>query len=361
SLLNQLSESMSATPCHKLDEQSDGCRNDSYALTLKLISIASILAAGLCGVSIPLIGKKRRFLTSDSNFFVAAKAFAAGVILATGFVHMLPDATSALTSSCLPQFPWRKFPFSGFIAMMAALGTLLADFVGTQYYERKHGKKQQQHQQQQPVVYSDPQSSCSLSESRICPETTKLFNGINEEEGGGHSHSHGLGTVNEESSSVRRIIVSQVLEVGIVSHSVIIGLSLGVSQSPCTIGPLLGALSFHQLFEGVALGGCISQAELKTVHSSVMAVFFAVTTPLGIAVGIGISSVYEGGSPRGAVIEGVLDSISAGILVYMALVDLIGADFLSRRMSCSNVRVQAACYFALLFGALLMSSLAAWA
>lgn len=46
---------------------------------------------------------------------------------------------------------------------------------------------------------------------------------------------------------------------GIVAHSVIIGITLGVSESPCTIRPLLGALSFHQFFEGFALGGCISQ------------------------------------------------------------------------------------------------------
>jgi zinc transporter 1/2/3 len=57
-------------------------------------------------------------------------------------------------------------------------------------------------------------------------------------------------------------IVNQVLELGIVSHSVIIGLSLGVSQSPCTIRPLVAALSFHQFFEGFALGGCISEVNI---------------------------------------------------------------------------------------------------
>ena len=46
------------------------------------------------------------------------------------------------------------------------------------------------------------------------------------------------------------------------SHSVIIGLSLGVSQSPCTIRPLVAALSFHQFFEGFALGGCISEVNI---------------------------------------------------------------------------------------------------
>ena len=42
-------------------------------------------------------------------------------------------------------------------------------------------------------------------------------------------------------------------------HSVVIGLSMGASQSPCTIKPLVAALCFHQFFEGMGLGGCILQ------------------------------------------------------------------------------------------------------
>lgn len=91
-----------------------------------------------------------------------------------------------------------------------------------------------------------------------------------------------------------------------------------------------------------------------------MACFFALTTPIGIGLGIGISSIYNANSPRALIVEGVLDSISAGILVYMALVDLIAADFLSKRMSC-NTRLQVISYLLLFLGATLMSLLAIWA
>nr|CAD1838679.1 unnamed protein product [Ananas comosus var. bracteatus] len=102
--------------------------------------MAAILVAGMVGVAIPLpAGRKRRHLLStESGFFTLAKAFAAGVILATGFVHMLHDAEAALTNPCLLRFPSRCFPFSGFVAMAAALATLVLDFLATQFYERKH-------------------------------------------------------------------------------------------------------------------------------------------------------------------------------------------------------------------------------
>ena len=66
------------------------------------------------------------------------KAFAAGVILATGFVHILPDAYESLTSPCLKENPWGKFPFTGFVAMIASIGTLMVDSFATGFYQRQH-------------------------------------------------------------------------------------------------------------------------------------------------------------------------------------------------------------------------------
>ncbi|EXB66864.1 Zinc transporter 4 [Morus notabilis] len=393
------------------------CRDESAARVLKFVAIASILLSGVAGVAIPLIGKHRRFLRTDGCLFVAAKAFAAGVILATGFVHMLSGGSDALSNPCLPEYPWAKFPFCGFFAMMASLLTLLVDFMGTQYYEKKQGLARPSSEEQARVGSDDSGGETGIVALQANDWNGKVFG---EEEGGGmhivgmhahaahhrhshaqehgacdghvrehshghghdHGHSHGLGDGNEE-GGVRHVVVSQwaersydfdketymrienmtsvlVLELGIVSHSVIIGLSLGVSQSPCTIRPLIAALSFHQFFEGFALGGCIAQAQFKNLSATIMACFFAITTPAGIGIGTAIASFYNPYSTGALVTEGILDSLSAGILVYMALVDLIAADFLSKRMSC-NFRLQVASYLMLFLGAGLMSSLAIWA
>ncbi|KAG1330171.1 zinc transporter 7 [Cocos nucifera] len=389
-----MSASMATASC--TDDAADECRDDVAALRLKLVAIATILVAGVTGVAIPLVGRKRRFLRTDGGLFVVAKAFAAGVILATGFVHMLHDAQSALTNPCLPESPWRRFPFSGFVAMMAALGTLVVDFVGTQFYERKHRKEAiGVKAATAAAVTATTAAEEGITVISVSPEPEEAADNVKSPmhivgmhaHAAAHRHSHphehgacdgrarresGPGHAHEEedededegggevSSHVRHVVVSQILELGIVSHSVIIGLSLGVSRSPCTIRPLVAALSFHQFFEGFALGGCISQAQFRNLSAALMAGFFAITTPTGIGIGAGVASFYNGNSPRALVVEGILDSISAGILVYMALVDLIAADFLSRRMSC-NVRLQVASYMALFLGACSMSALAIWA
>ncbi|AEE33753.1 Zinc/iron permease [Arabidopsis thaliana x Arabidopsis arenosa] len=398
SILQIVPEAMAATSSNVLcnASESDLCRDDSAAFLLKFVAIASILLAGAAGVTIPLIGRNRRFLQTDGNLFVTAKAFAAGVILATGFVHMLAGGTEALKNPCLPDFPWSKFPFPGFFAMIAALITLFVDFMGTQYYERKQEREASESvepfgREQSPGIVV-PMIGEGTNDGKVfgeedsggihivgihahaahhrhshppghdsCEGHSKIDIGHAHAHGHGHGHGHGhvhggLDAVN----GARHIVVSQVLELGIVSHSIIIGLSLGVSQSPCTIRPLIAALSFHQFFEGFALGGCISQAQFRNKSATIMACFFALTTPIGIGIGTAVASSFNSHSVGALVTEGILDSLSAGILVYMALVDLIAADFLSTKMRC-NFRLQIVSYVMLFLGAGLMSSLAIWA
>ncbi|KAL3646189.1 hypothetical protein CASFOL_011369 [Castilleja foliolosa] len=314
-------------------------RDKSMATKYKAAAIASILAAGAAGVCIPVVGKRFPSLSPESSFFFVVKAFAAGVILSTGFIHVLPDAFESLTSVGEP--PWDDFPFTGFIAMVAAIGTLMVDTYATSYYGRQSGAKK---------------------EAAV---------GDGDEEGGvvpvhnhaAHSHAHGavsLESGSGETELLRHRIISQVLELGIIVHSVIIGIALGASQNPKTIRPLIAALTFHQFFEGIGLGGCIAQARFNTRAVTLMAFFFSITTPSGIAIGIGISKFYSETSRNALIIEGVFNSASAGILIYMALVDLLAADFMSPKMQ-NNGKLQLLANASLLVGAGCMSLLAKWA
>ncbi|KAF8411290.1 hypothetical protein HHK36_003837 [Tetracentron sinense] len=299
--------------------------NRSKALKYKLIAFALILVAGAIGVCLPIVGKSIiPALRPGNDIFFMIKALAAGVILATGFMHILPHAFENLTSPCLKVDPWGGFPFTGFIAMMSAIVTLMVDTFATSYYKSSHFNKAQS------ILNED-------------------------EEHAGHVHVHG-----SAASGSPDLVRHRVLELGIVVHSVIIGISLGSSQSAKTIKPLVAALSFHQFFEGMGLGGCISQAKFKSRAVTIMAIFFSLTTPVGIAIGIGISKIYNENSPTALIVEGVFDSASAGILIYMALVDLLAADFMNPRMQ-SNKKIQLGANLSLLFGAGCMSLLAMWA
>ncbi|CAL5014924.1 unnamed protein product [Urochloa decumbens] len=335
----------------------DGTETDKLgAMKLKLIAIASILTAGAAGVLVPVLGRSMAALNPDGDIFFAVKAFAAGVILATGMVHILPAAFDGLTSPCLYKGGRDQniFPFAGLIAMSAAMATMVIDSLAAGYYRRSHFKK------------ARPIDNLEIHEQPGDEERIGHAQHVHVHTHQTYGHSHGevdiLSSPEEAAiaDTIRHRVVSQVLELGILVHSVIIGVSLGTSVRSSTIRPLVGALSFHQFFEGIGLGGCIVQANFKLRATVMMAIFFSLTAPMGIALGIGISSSYNGHSATAFIVEGVFNSASAGILIYMSLVDLLATDFNKPKLQ-TNTKLQLMTYLALFLGAGMMSMLAIWA
>ncbi|KAG2641066.1 zinc transporter 8-like [Panicum virgatum] len=341
------------------------------AKALKIAAFFSILVCGALGCCLPVLGRRVPALRPDGDVFFLVKAFAAGVILATGFIHILPDAFEKLTSKCLPAGePWQDFPFAGFGAMVGAIGTLVVDTVATGYFTRIH--------------FKDSAAAAGVSAAGVRDEEKQqataaapphAAGGGDDHEGHVHMHTHAThghahgstalvaavgGGEGDKEHALRHRVIAQVLELGIVVHSVIIGISLGASEEPSTIKPLVVALSFHQMFEGMGLGGCIVQAKFKLRSIVTMVLFFCLTTPVGILVGIGISSVYNEDSPTALVVEGILNSVAAGILIYMALVDLLAEDFMNPKVQ-SRGKLQLGINVSMLVGAGLMSMLAKWA
>lgn len=332
------------------------------ALRLKLIAVASILAAGAAGVLVPVLGRSAAALRPDGDVFFAVKAFAAGVILATGMVHILPAAFDALAPACAGG----GFPFAGLVAMCSAMATMMVDSVAAGYYQRSHFRKARPVDEQPPATATAPED-----EEGAAADNHAGHLHVHTHATHGHAHGHGHGgpaaaaaaSPQDDAAvavSIRNRVISQVLELGILVHSVIIGVSLGASLRPSTIRPLVGALSFHQFFEGIGLGGCIVQAKFKARATLVMATFFSLTAPIGIALGIAITSSYSKHSATALVVEGVFNAAAAGILIYMSLVDLLAADFNNPRLQ-TNMKLQLATYLALFLGAGLMSMLAKWA
>jgi solute carrier family 39 (zinc transporter), member 1/2/3 len=116
------------------------CHNVPKALRLKLIAIPTILVASVIGVCLPLFSRSVPALRPDHNLFVIVKAFASGVILATGYMNVLPDSFNNLTSPCLPKKLWGDFSFTTFVAMLAAVFTLLVDSLMLTFYNRKRSR-----------------------------------------------------------------------------------------------------------------------------------------------------------------------------------------------------------------------------
>ncbi|OQN97793.1 hypothetical protein B0A48_16114 [Cryoendolithus antarcticus] len=177
------------------------------------------------------------------------------------------------------------------------------------------------------------------------------------------THSHAP-TPTDPLSERRQILQCLLLEAGILFHSVFIGMALSVSTGP-PFYVLLVAISFHQTFEGLALGSriaAISSFSTSSPKPWIMCVLYGVTTPIGQAVGLGVHGLYDPSSEVGLLMVGVVNAVSCGLLVYAGLVQLLAEDFLSERsyVELKGKRRVQACG-AVIGGAMLMAFVGAFA
>jgi len=180
---------------------------------------------------------------------------------------------------------------------------------------------------------------------------------------GHHCHTDPVFLLDSSQLTAQQRLATYVLEFGIALHSILIGLALGTTAGTDFLA-LFIAIIFHQFFEGLALGQRIGQVtpKHKLVRGLVMASIYALTTPLGIALGIGIYTSFSPSSPAFLLVSGTLDAMAAGILLYTAFVHLLGADFVDNdEFANMRARHKVLAFGCLYAGAAVMAIIGKWA
>ena len=174
---------LALSPALCLASAEEGIIDKPGALKWKIIAIFLILVSSTAGILIPVLGKRWPILSPERDFFFVLKAFAAGVILATAMIHILPLAFEKLTGEGLNISPWKDFPFAGFVAMLSAILTLIIDTTASGYFHRSYLKKPQPEE----AISNDVESA-----------------------GQSHGHSRPFDVKTKESELIRHRIISQV-------------------------------------------------------------------------------------------------------------------------------------------------------
>ncbi|RKO96927.1 hypothetical protein CXG81DRAFT_1242, partial [Caulochytrium protostelioides] len=316
-----------------------------YSISFHIGAIFALIAVSLGGCLLPMwIGNTwaerpmlRRFLTMGS-------LFGAGTVLATGFIHMFLPAQEALTSPCLSETWHEEYTaFSAVFVIIAifAMQTLQYALSGSS------GGTTHSHNLDEMLDPNHADAHMAHGDFRMPPAmpdfdfATKAAQRVARHE---------------------RRVTTTILEVGIAAHSVIIGISLGVAAG-AEARTLLAALCFHQFFEGLALGTALLIAEYKSrTKMLLMALGYALATPLGQAIGMGIHSSYNGNAPTALLVQGIFDALSAGILIYTALVSLIQPMLVNNpKMHTYSRAVQVGHWLSLYAGAAAMAIIGRWA
>jgi zinc transporter 1/2/3 len=95
---------------------------------------------------------------------------------------------------------------------------------------------------------------------------------------------------------------------------------------------------------------------------ALMGSLFMVMTPIGIAIGIGIHSSFNANSSSSILASAILDSLSAGILLYNAYISLMSQEINQNPDFRNSPFIRKfVCFISMYLGAGLMALLGKWA
>lgn len=303
-------------------------------VSLFLMGILTIIAAL---VPIWLLQHFKDTLTNKSSRQKLDKAlsllncFVGGVFLATTLVHMLPEAREA-TEKYMEDYKIEiEFPVTEFTVCIGVFIVMILEHMvmvfrqsGKDEKEDKKGIIQNENgvstielEKSNASVAGDGKQEGARSRS-ISRASSLIASGsfkISEPEAG-HGHSH----MNPEDLASFR---SFVLLLAISIHTVFEGLAIGLQDSANGVWTLFTAIIIHKTIIAFSLGLQFAETLKRKSKAILFMSIFSVLSPIGIAIGTAVSSGSGGDSMAVDVVEGILQCIATGTLLYVSFFEVL--------------------------------------
>ncbi|ORY18251.1 ZIP zinc transporter-domain-containing protein [Clohesyomyces aquaticus] len=305
-----------------------------YNVPLRIGLLFVILATSVIGVFAPTLAASFTKMSQQSVVFVALKQFGTGIVISTAFIHLYTHAELTFKNECLGALTYEGKTAAIFMAGLFL--SFLVEYLGARFIIWRQSRSK---------IQGNGQEASREESSRNCKtalETAVI--GV-----------HGHGKASDKIGVV-------VLEGGIVLHSLLIGLTL-VLAGDSSFKVLLVVILFHQMFEGIALGTCIAglPSRVALLKKLLMASIFALITPVGMAIGMGVLNDFNGSDKPTLVALGTLNALSAGILAWVGLVEMLASDWMHGPLMNAAMGRTTVAIVALVSGLVVMSVLGKWA
>ncbi|KAK6004467.1 hypothetical protein QM012_008329 [Aureobasidium pullulans] len=310
--------------------------NRDYNIPLRIGLVFVILATSSIGVFGPIFLSLGRFKNGGVIMSII-KQFGTGVIISTALVHLFTHAELMFANHCLGGLKYEATTAA--IVMAGIILSFVPEYVGARIFLWRLSKH--------------------TTSASPTPEQGRDSKGVDANESPVSHHLIHSGDAHAQSPALQKLKVN-IMEAGIIFHSLLIGLTLVVAGDSGFI-TLFIVIIFHQMFEGLALGSRISDLQVRMVEKLLMATAFAIVTPIGMAIGIGVLNQFNGNDPSTIIAIGTLDALSAGILLYVGLVEMLAHDWMYGELSKAPLRHVIPAAISLIAGLVLMSVLGKWA
>jgi len=298
-------------------------------MSLNVGAVFIILVAGTIGTAMPIIAKHKPRLLPGPFVFTMGKHVGTGVIIALSLIHLLTPAYYELGNPCLPKAWSVDYQYAPLFCMLASLAM---HFIETIVH----------------LKYTKEEKECAVHQDDELVTTKPSIV---------HHHDHHHALLLDK--KLRNTISAYIMEFGLTTHSVIIGITVGVAGKG-DLGALIPALFFHQFFEGVALGARLADADFSSFNEFLLTFIYSTSCPIGIGIGIGIHLTYNTNAVTTNLVQGSFDSISAGILLYVGYVQMLSVEFMKDVKAASTGARKWALFWCMWLGAGVMALIGKW-
>lgn len=268
-----------------------------YILQVKIGALVGLLLLTLFFGFIPARMKWFRDTSgTDTHRAVLSfiSCFAGGVFLAACLLDIIPDYLSDMADVLKDQRLDTEFPLAEFIMASGFFTVLILERLVLTCGSRQSDERQ-------PLLSNH-----------------------------GHGHGQGNGTINElEGSGGHHVHVDRqahssfrsfILFLSLSLHSVFEGLAIGLQNTESKVLEICIAILVHKSIIVFSLSVKLVQSAVPPLWVAAYVVVFALMSPIGIAVGIGVMEAQLAAS---ALIQAVLEGLAAGTFVYITFLEIL--------------------------------------
>ncbi|KAK0529867.1 hypothetical protein OC834_000295 [Tilletia horrida] len=350
----------------------------SGSIGLRIGAIFILWVTSSATTLFPIITRRIPRCAVPAPLFDFCKYFGSGVIIATAFIHLLAPGAEELSSPCLSE-SFTSYDFAFAFAMISMFFTFLVELIAFRIgsakaqalaYDPHTGGHHHANEHNGPVVrtisgheHPAPEGKVQQPSEPAIEESASSQNEAGALEKSSAKLEEGDVVPYDATAAAKaqEILGVAILEFGVIFHSVIIGITLGTTGEFTT---LFIVIIFHQMFEGLGLGTRLAYLPLhpKSPLPFIGGIAYGLVTPIGLAIGLGVRSTYNENSATANYVTGTFDSVSAGILLYTGLVELLAHEFIfSRKMKEAPIGKVLLAVGEMFLGAALMALLGKWA
>ena len=298
-----------------MEEEIAYLKHKKILLILTMILVTFIFQ----GLSFALhsMAKKNPSTMSKSlwtNFLSYCSCFSGGVFIAACLLDLHPEANEKI-EEIIERYNFEiDFPITNLLFCIGFFLILTVEQCVLSFQENRLDRRHHETlEETRPQLTHDHQSSTNHHHHGL--------SGVSEEvhhhpDGHGDHHSHAAHSVLQYS-----MLRSIMLLLALSFHSVFEGIAIGLQDTSTDLFSIFTAVMIHKALMAFSLGLNMAQSKLSTRNFIVSSIVFNSASPLGVAIGILISGVPP--SMFSDISNGVLQCVAGGTFLYITFFEVL--------------------------------------